>query len=92
MTDEVATIRATTIQEDSVFENDPSKGDALMTNSKTDAKNVQQQPSNSTASETACSPNRACPVCGGVLIDIRHKLQCQRCHTICETCCEGGRG
>ena len=33
-----------------------------------------------------------CPVCGGQLIDIRHKLQCERCHTICETCCEGGRG
>ena len=33
-----------------------------------------------------------CPVCGGTLIDIRHKLQCSRCHTICETCCEGGRG
>lgn len=34
----------------------------------------------------------ACPVCGGVLIEIRHKLQCSQCHTICETCCEGGRG
>ena len=34
----------------------------------------------------------ACPVCGGPLMDIRHKLQCARCHTICETCCEGGRG
>ena len=33
-----------------------------------------------------------CPVCGGELVDIRHKLQCTRCHTICETCCEGGRG
>jgi hypothetical protein len=33
-----------------------------------------------------------CPVCGGVLIEIRAKLQCSRCHTICETCCEGGRG
>ena len=37
-----------------------------------------------------CLP--ACPVCGGVLIEIRHKLTCSRCHTICETCCEGGRG
>ena len=37
-----------------------------------------------------CRP--ACPVCGGVLIEIRHKLQCSQCHTICETCCEGGRG
>lgn len=34
----------------------------------------------------------ACPVCGGRLVDIRQKRQCERCHTICETCCEGGRG
>ena len=34
----------------------------------------------------------SCPVCGGALIEIRAKLQCSRCHTICETCCEGGRG
>ena len=34
----------------------------------------------------------SCPVCGGELIEIRAKLQCARCHTICETCCEGGRG
>ncbi|HUQ68672.1 MAG TPA: hypothetical protein VM165_04060 [Planctomycetaceae bacterium] len=34
----------------------------------------------------------ACPVCGGPLEEIRKKWQCQRCHTICETCCEGGRG
>jgi len=33
-----------------------------------------------------------CPVCGGNLIDIRAKLQCEQCHRICETCCEGGRG
>lgn len=33
-----------------------------------------------------------CQVCGGPLIEIRAKLQCQRCHTIWETCCEGGRG
>lgn len=37
-----------------------------------------------------CRP--ACPACGGSLIEIRHKLQCTQCHTICETCCEGGRG
>jgi hypothetical protein len=35
---------------------------------------------------------RVCPACGGELIEIRAKLQCNRCHTICETCCEGGRG
>lgn len=34
----------------------------------------------------------SCPVCGGNLISIRAKLQCEQCHTICETCCEGGRG
>ncbi|MFO1020388.1 MAG: hypothetical protein U0903_06795 [Planctomycetales bacterium] len=33
-----------------------------------------------------------CPACGGELVEIRMKLQCTRCHTICETCCEGGRG
>tara|TARA_R110002049_G_scaffold4601_5_gene32806 strand:- start:1114037 stop:1114447 length:411 start_codon:yes stop_codon:yes gene_type:complete len=33
-----------------------------------------------------------CPVClGRTLFEIRGKLQCARCHTICETCCEGGR-
>jgi len=36
--------------------------------------------------------NRVCPVCQATaLIEIRGKLQCSRCHTICETCCEGGR-
>lgn len=39
---------------------------------------------------TTCKP--ACPVCGGELIEIRAKLVCSKCHTICETCCEGGRG
>lgn len=44
--------------------------------------------------ESSCSIERlpVCPVCGGNLIDIRMKRQCARCHTICETCCEGGRG
>ena len=47
--------------------------------------------------EAACSKGadglRVCPVCQGQsLIEIRGKLQCERCHTICETCCEGGRG
>lgn len=40
--------------------------------------------------EKQCQP--ACPACGGSLIDIRAKLQCSKCHRICETCCEGGRG
>lgn len=39
-----------------------------------------------------CPTRPACPVCGGELIEIRAKLQCAQCHTICETCCEGGRG
>jgi len=47
-----------------------------------------------------CDPDRtppragrgACPVCGGRLDEIRAKLVCSRCRTICETCCEGGRG
>src|SRR5262249_775471 len=34
----------------------------------------------------------ACPACGGTLFESGGKLQCARCHTICETCCEGGRG
>jgi hypothetical protein len=37
----------------------------------------------------SCRP--ACPVCGGRLIEIRAKLQCSQCHTIIETCCEGGQ-
>ncbi len=32
----------------------------------------------------------ACPVCGGYLMEVRAKLQCTRCHQICETCCGGG--
>lgn len=40
--------------------------------------------------ERRCQPG--CPVCGGSLVNIRQKLQCARCHTIVETCCEGGRG
>jgi hypothetical protein len=34
----------------------------------------------------------ACPACGGPLIEIKQKLQCANCRTICETCCEGGPG
>jgi hypothetical protein len=36
--------------------------------------------------------SRACQICGGQLVEIRAKLVCERCHTIWETCCEGGRG
>ena len=47
-----------------------------------------------TSSEPAAprSAGPCCPVCGGQLVDIRHKLVCSQCHSICETCCEGGRG
>jgi CheY-like chemotaxis protein len=38
------------------------------------------------------TPRAACPMCGGRLIEIRGKLQCSTCRSICETCCEGGRG
>ncbi|MEC7408956.1 MAG: hypothetical protein VYB72_09075 [Planctomycetota bacterium] len=67
------------------------------TSSEADAENQ------ATTSESVCvtsldayrlgKPTRPiCPVCGGNLIDIRAKLQCEQCHRICETCCEGGRG
>ncbi|PHQ34222.1 hypothetical protein CEE69_16405 [Rhodopirellula bahusiensis] len=65
------------------------------------SESTQQTPGNSSQDETGaqwnqCSPANAtegvCPVClGRTLIEIRGKLQCERCHTICETCCEGGR-
>ena len=51
--------------------------------------NKQESDNHKTERET---PRPACPVYGGQLIEIRAKLQCARCHTICETCCEGGRG
>jgi hypothetical protein len=41
--------------------------------------------------EQACA-RLVCQICSGRLIEIRAKLQCERCHTIWETCCEGGRG
>ena len=34
----------------------------------------------------------ACPACGGRLVAIKAKLQCERCRAIVETCCEGGPG
>lgn len=43
-------------------------------------------------SKNPSPPQPVCPACGGELFEIRAKLQCSRCHTICETCCEGGRG
>jgi hypothetical protein len=56
-----------------------------------------QKKNRGTHTEAACERGaegaRVCPVCRGqTLIEIRGKLQCERCHTICETCCEGGRG
>jgi hypothetical protein len=41
-------------------------------------------------SNTSCRPS--CPACGGTLVEIKAKLICSRCRTICETCCEGGPG
>ncbi|MBM4005208.1 MAG: hypothetical protein FJ295_18280 [Planctomycetes bacterium] len=45
--------------------------------------------------ERSCASNgwvaTACPACGGSLREIRAKFVCERCHTICESCCEGGR-
>jgi hypothetical protein len=32
-----------------------------------------------------------CYVCAGKLIDIRGKQICSHCHTINETCCDGGQ-
>jgi hypothetical protein len=37
-------------------------------------------------------PRPACPACGAPLVEVKAKLVCSRCRTICETCCEGGRG
>ena len=43
--------------------------------------------------DTSQEPRRpACPVCGGRRVETRQQLPCDRCHAICETCCEGGRG
>ncbi|QDV47194.1 hypothetical protein Enr13x_71030 [Stieleria neptunia] len=51
--------------------------------------------SSSSSDDVTCGAagHGVCPVCRGkTLIEIRGKLQCSRCHSICETCCEGGRG
>jgi hypothetical protein len=61
----------------------PARG-AIMDSPKTPASPKQEQ------TRDSCPPS--CPVCGGRLIEQRGKLICSRCHTICETCCEGGRG
>jgi ribosomal protein S27AE len=54
-------------------------------------KATERQPDMTDESRSDCS--RVCPVCGsGMLLEIRQKLQCGRCHSIVETCCEGGRG
>jgi hypothetical protein len=50
-----------------------------------------RRPTDSERNE-GCAVRPACPACGGPLVEIRAKLQCSRCHTICETCCEGGPG
>jgi hypothetical protein len=53
-------------------------------------RNASRESSSSNCQTGGARP--ACPVCGGELMEIKHKLQCSRCRTICETCCEGGRG
>jgi hypothetical protein len=57
---------------------------AIVMNDKPSIEDAATQPNDCAASRPAC------PACGGRLIEIRGKLQCSRCHTICETCCEGG--
>ncbi len=57
-----------------------------------DQTTTQMQAANQQAQANQPVRRPACPVCGGTLIEIRQKLQCSQCHTICETCCEGGRG
>ncbi|MEW4568424.1 hypothetical protein AB1L88_11205 [Tautonia sp. JC769] len=42
--------------------------------------------------DPAASCRPSCPACGGTLVEIKAKLICSRCRTICETCCEGGPG
>jgi hypothetical protein len=49
-------------------------------------------PEDERPAEGAASASPSCPACGGRLIEIRAKLVCSRCRTICETCCEGGPG
>jgi len=48
-------------------------------------------PEGPTQQQQQLPPQPTCQLCGGRLIEIRAKLQCERCHTIWETCCEGGR-
>ena len=59
---------------------------------KSDNRADEKERTSSTVSDPTETCRAACPVCQGRLIEIRGKLQCSRCHTICETCCEGGRG
>jgi hypothetical protein len=71
--------------------------DRSLTSHGRDASSPQKPARNDESRPLACSLDEvqqfpACPVCGGRLIEIRQKRQCERCHTICETCCEGGRG
>jgi hypothetical protein len=53
--------------------------------------NASRQTSIDDCPDAATGARRVCPVCAGQLMEIRGKLQCTACHTICETCCEGGR-
>ncbi len=53
--------------------------------------NEVESESESPRDEAKSAHQPICQLCGGRLIEIRGKLQCERCHTIWETCCEGGR-
>jgi hypothetical protein len=38
-----------------------------------------------------CAVTDACLVCGGRLIERKLKKHCERCGTLCETCCDNGK-
>lgn len=59
-----------------------------MTDRKHDAASQESAAETNTAAAKSCRP--VCPICGGRLLEIRAKLHCSECHTILETCCEGG--
>jgi hypothetical protein len=62
-----------------------------MTERRSDGKTERGGDSKGQSADHDLAANPGCQVCGGRLIEIRGKLQCERCHVIWETCCEGGR-
>lgn len=63
-----------------------------MTEPRAPAQRPPAEPQQTDAEPREESGRPVCQLCGGKLIEIRAKLQCELCHTIWETCCEGGRG